>query len=736
MLTHRPTPNRFPGAHAPAYAQPATRQIRIDSSNPAAFRDSHAFNRAANVPPFRTPVLHERPAADSFPLLPARLGPPTANLHPPRHLSGICGIVHWNDEPATEEKIRPMLDAAPHRGPDGVFSRAGGAAAFGYLSLEITPESRGEVQPLVHTPTGVMAVADLRLDNRDDLIQRIGKETVERHRTEISARGRTPGNGAPTDAELVLIAYLRWEADCFARLLGDFALAIWDPRARRVLLARDPMAMRALYYRVEPHRTLFATEVKQILAVPGVERTINHSAVAAHVTNTHYSLATSFYDGIDQVPAGRTLSVSALGSDIRPFWKFDPETRIRYRKEQDYADHFRDLFCDAVACRMRTEKPVGISLSGGMDSGSIAATVGWLKEKGRIPADPDFRAYSWAFSELEQCDERENSGRITHRYKISTIRIPADDAWTLANYPEHGPDADEPYVGVYQRLIDRTVGAARNDGTRLLFSGDRGDLLVGCAITDMPDLLIHGNLIALYKELRFRASPAKVPSSAFKHAVKPILIDAARSVFATLPTGVVERLKPSRKNRTPKRTSIHNHLNEGFLGEYDTLTDIYEPVEPLRRRSSQKRHRYIFTPMHMKGMVWSERTNARLGVGFADPFSDRRLTEFVLAIPQRFVNRLCDQKRLLRTAMRNIIPADAIRGALKVSPEPLCEKGLKHEARNLVIDLITNSEVARHGYVKETALHNEVRAYLNGANNLDVVWSVLSLEMWLRRYWR
>ncbi len=628
-----------------------------------------------------------------------------------------------------------MLDAAPHRGPDGVFSRAERNAAFGYLSLEITPESKDEVQPLVHTPTGVMVVADLRLDNRADLIRRIGEETVERHRRELSARGRTAGEGPPTDAELVLIAYLRWEAECFAHLLGDFAIAIWDPRSRHLLLARDPMAMRALYYRVEPKRALFATEVKQILAVPGVERKINDAAVASHLSISHHTLDVSFFEGIEQGPAGSLTLISTAKTDTRRFWQFNPEMRVRYRDERDYAEHFRELFANSLASRLRTDKPVGLSMSGGMDSGSIAATAGWMREQGRIPVDLEFRCYCWAFSELAQCDERTNSSRITRRYHLPVIDIPGDDEWPFVRYPESGPDPDEPFFGVYQSLLDKTAAAASKDGVRVLFSGDRGDLLMGGGITDLPALFLRGELGVVYRELRYLAYPREMPSVAYRKIVKPLIKNVGQALLSDRQRSALKRLVRGQEN-AESRFKRRRHLNEDFIRRHNTLNNIYLPPEALKNQTTLKRYEFIFAPVHMKGMVWSDRTNNRFGVAFADPFGDRLLAEYILSIPQRIVNRVSDQKRLLRAAMGGIMPADAIKGAVKVSPSPLAMKGFRTEAKALVLDLLTESEVVRRGYVNPAGLKDLAETFFSGHDDLTDLWAVLSLETWLRLYWR
>ncbi|MDQ3661536.1 MAG: asparagine synthase-related protein, partial [Actinomycetota bacterium] len=206
-------------------------------------------------------------------------------------------------------------------------------------------------------------MADARIDNREELVRTLWG-------------GSHLPDEPPTDAELILEAYRRWGEECPARLIGDFAFAIWDARRGRLFAARDPMAMRALYYRVEPRRVLFGTEVKQILAVPGVPARIFEPAVGAYLAGPFGHMEWTFYEGISQLAPAHALVVDASGQRTWRYWDIDPDFRIEYPTEEEYVEHFLEVFLEAVRCRLRSTKPVGIFLSGGMDSGSIASAAG------------------------------------------------------------------------------------------------------------------------------------------------------------------------------------------------------------------------------------------------------------------------------------------------------------------------------------------------------------------------
>lgn len=628
-------------------------------------------------------------------------------------MSGLCGIANWDGSPVSADLIASMMAVTPYRGSDGKSIHTDGITGFGYLGRQESPESVGETQPLVHSPTGVVLSCDLRLDNREELPQPEGFE----------GGGRTF-----TDAELVLASYLKWGEACVSQLLGDFAGVIWDPRSRKIHLFRDPMGMRPLYYRAGSRRLIWASELKQILAVSGVEKKLNETSVAIHLAGSQMPLGMSFYEGIEQVEPGQLVSAGTGGVTPRRYWSIDCGTRIWYRREQEYVDHFRELLQRAVSARLRSTKPVGISLSGGMDSGSVASLVGRLREKEPGRYSPGFRAYSWAFEELQQCDERAVSRMITDRYGIPTVNIPAEESWPLKDYPEHSPDEDSPFFGMYQVLIDATVAAAARDGVGVLLSGDRGDLMVGGYVPDLPGLFLSGRFGALLKEFEMveKISGRSFPSVLRGSLARPLLALAAASL--------------GRKSR-PWYPSfgLHapSHIRSDFLEKKSPPPELpFSMSCNSPDRAVRIRHENVFTELHFQGMVWSERTNARQGVGFADAWSDRRIAEFVLSVPQHLLHRLHDHKRIVRRALSGIMPPEALASAGKVSPRPLYVQALREKSRSTVESLSTDMRVAERGYIDGALFRSQMKKLIHGEIEMFNLWPTLSLEMWLRRYWK
>lgn len=634
-------------------------------------------------------------------------------------MSGICGVFHRDGRPVDPAVIRRMAEAAAHRGHDGMQVWTSGQVGMGHLAYNLVPESIGECQPLVSRDGGLVLTADARVDNRDELIHA------------LSAKGLLKDD-APSDAELILAAYQHWGTECAAHIIGDFAFALWDVQEHCLFAARDPMAMRAIYYRQESDRFLFATEVKQILAAPKVPRRIFEPYVAAYLAGHFDELTWTFYEGVNQLPPGHALRVDADGVRTWRYWDIDLEHEIRYQDEEEYVEHFLELFKEAVRCRLRSTRPVGIFLSGGMDSGSLASMAGWWKGSQPENRFPEIHAYSFAFESFPECDERHISNGIVQHYRFPQHDISADAAWPLKDYPAYGPDSDEPYIGTYQALVEESLADARSRGIGLMLSGDRGDLTMGMANYDYVGLAVAGEWATLRDELRLVSQWRGEP---FRREVRRQLAKTYHAwIRGRTRAGWIRQVhRRLRSFPSPIPTWVHPEFVKRS-GLIESMRRNEHPVD-LRTFARQQRYQAVFVSMHMRGVVWSERTQARYGIGFADPWSDRRIVSFAVAVPQRVLNRTGEDKRLARQAMRGIMPEEVRQAVTKIIPYPLYEWAITKKEKDTVLDLTTNMEASRRGFVREEVLRDHFEAICRGETEHPFFWWALTLEMWLRQYW-
>lgn len=624
-------------------------------------------------------------------------------------MGGLCVSVAFDARDSPDADVEAMAAAAPHRGQHGTRVWSSRVAALAYQRTLLLPEDAAIAQPL--TADGLVVVADARIDNREDLLPL------------LSRSGYLVESDLLPDAEIVLAAYRMWGRGCAERLIGDFAFVIWDERRRRLLAARDPMGMRALHFRWEARRRLVAaTEIKQILAADAVPRELHEAAVVATVAGPYLPASWTAYAGIQQLPPGHLLEVEADTCRTARFWQPDAGVRFQPTDEASAAHALRVALSEAVRVRLRSAKPVGIFLSGGMDSGSVASLAGWLAEHGRAPEEVDLHTYSWAFDQLTDSDERAVSDHINRRYGLRATAFPAEDSWPLAGYPDHAPDEDDPYSWVYQALMERTLACCRSDGIGTVLNGDRGDEMTGDWVFDEPGLLLAGHPRAAFADVR--AAGSSLPGRA-RAVLRPVL----------------QRYLPDQTERRRSRRQPGRPWPSWVPDEVARRHDLGDLVAESRRppafggAARSLRYQRAFSAQSARIAVLRERTRARMGMGFADPYSDRRVVELVLSMPQWLLQRRTHPKALARAAMVGVMPEQALRTAQKTIPYSFFDHGFRDRAVPTVEGLLAGSHTAARGWLDVPALEGVYRQYVRTGQGDDDFWWPLTVEMWLRRWW-
>ena len=274
-------------------------------------------------------------------------------------MPGIFGVCHFDDRPVDPALVERMSETLAHDGRDGEGVAVERSAALGCRLLHATHESASRAQP-VRCVSGTRLVFDGRLDNRDDLISAL------RDRCDVSP--------AASDAELAAASYEIAGAEFARHLLGDFSVAVFDARERRVVLARDSMGIRPLYYRRTPMALAFGSEIKTLLADRDVHARPNDQLLAELLlrrTHRRPSDGSTLFVGIYQVPPAHIAVFTAAHEHLHRYWDFDPRRPEGRQSFDAYADAFRHLFQQAVKRRLRSAHPIAIAVSGGVDSSAI-----------------------------------------------------------------------------------------------------------------------------------------------------------------------------------------------------------------------------------------------------------------------------------------------------------------------------------------------------------------------------
>ena len=278
-------------------------------------------------------------------------------------MTALAGLWRFDGRPDAGEGCARMLVVQELYGPHHGAQWSDSAVALGRRLMRLLPEDAFDRQPLVGGEGRYILVADVRLDNRDELTETL----------------RIPAPQARTlcDAAILLAAVERWDESCLGRLVGDYAFAAWDVVRRRLLLARDPLGQRPLHYHRGNKFFAFASMPKGLHALPEVPYAPDEERIAEFLVLMPETGTQSFFLGIERVQPGHVVTVTAEGLVTRRHWQ-PSRRRIALRRPEDYSEALRDLLDQAVFCRLRGTGDVGASLSGGFDSGAVAATAARL----------------------------------------------------------------------------------------------------------------------------------------------------------------------------------------------------------------------------------------------------------------------------------------------------------------------------------------------------------------------
>jgi asparagine synthase (glutamine-hydrolysing) len=505
--------------------------------------------------------------------------------------------------------------------------------------------------------TGASIWADARLDNRDELLAALG--------------------GGAGDAGLILAAYERWGDDCASHLLGDFAFVIWDHWRRRLYCARDQAGIRQLSYYCDGRVFACASVPEQLLDFTEVQAKPDTRTLANWLLDRFPDPDATLYQGIRRLPAAHSMAVTAAGIRLRRYW--DPANLGAARRwsDKDTIEGFRDVFAEAVECRLAGNGDVAATLSGGLDSSAIVCMARHL-----VPGALS-RVYSLVFEQLP-CDERPYIEAVARAAGVDLEFCFADDGsgsrpagtFDPGRFPGTPCDAS---FSMNLDLLDR----AWQHSTRVLLCGVGGDELLSSGDAYLSDFIRHGRLFSAAQAVADRVrhcgiSQLRPSGAACARAFVPARLRSAARGLAGPP--------------------LPGWIRQDFLREAGALEPT--PAPPGRFGcEAQERIYSSLTTGRTAGytLPGSDAMAAAFGMEFRYPFLDRRLIEYVLRLPPRRAEWFAG-KLLLREALRGILP-EAVRTRLdKTGFEALVERGLDRE-NETIRGWLADSELVRLGAI-------------------------------------
>jgi asparagine synthase (glutamine-hydrolysing) len=540
----------------------------------------------------------------------------------------------WNLDggPSSPDYLEKVQEALSSYAPDGTSSyRMPGVSIF-YGALHTTNDSRGETQPHV-SPSGTVITWDGRLDNRAELLHQLSD--------------RLPRTSP--DVRIVARAYERWKKGCFAKLIGDWAVSIWEPRERSLILAKDPIGIRHLFYSVNNKFVTWSTILDPLVVYAGRSFSLEEEYLAGWLSffpATHLSP----YAGIHSVPPSCFVSVNGETSTVGKYWDFDPANRILYHSDAEYEEHFRDVMSESLRRRLRADSPVIAELSGGMDSSSIVCMADAIIAKG-LAQTPRLATVSYYSDSEPNWNERpyftsieKTRGRTGRHIDVSSnesFMFPFEATRFAAT-----PGSSTAPTEVTRQLID----CFKSEGSRVLLSGIGGDEVTGGMPTPGPelaDLMVGARFKELASQLTLWALDKRKP---WLH----LLFDAGRGFLPI----VHIRTPKYRRPASWLRTEFLERNREALQG-YESRLSLFGPRPSFQENLStlDALRRQLACSMVPPGFPYEKRY----------PYLDRTLLEFLFAVPSQQLVRPGQRRSLMRRALAGIVPDEVVNRKRKAS---------------------------------------------------------------------
>jgi asparagine synthase (glutamine-hydrolysing) len=618
-------------------------------------------------------------------------------------MCGICGLATADGVTPDREVVERMSRTLRHRGPDSDGLHLRGPVALAARRLSII-DLEGGSQPIANEDGSVVVVQNGEIYNFREL------------RRELEGQGHRFATGC--DTEVLVHLYEQHGEGFVERLRGMFAIALWDEGERRLLLARDRFGIKPLYYRLSGGDISFASELKAMLEQPGFSRAIDPRAVAAYLAFNSIPAPLTVFAEARKLPPGHLLSWRGGEVTLRRYARPQPVAADEVRKGgiDELAAELRDVLRDSIRAHLVADVPVGVLLSGGVDSGGITALA--AAESGEA-----LRTFSIGFEE-SGFDEMGRARLVAERYGTDHRELVLrPDAVELL--PKLVETFDEPF-GDSSALPTYLVSELAAGEVKVALSGEGGDELFGGYYTYVADQLAPrvGRLATLAKPL-VEALPSGDSRVGFDYKAKRFARAAANA-------DPLERHHAWKEIHPAQRRRALMGADPGW-DPVDLYRERYaetQGAQRLARMQDVDLGIYLVDDL----LVKTDRASMAHSLELRVPLLDQRVADFALAMPDRLKVRGFAKKRLLRRALAPLLPREIVHGRKQGFSIPLAA-WLRGPLEPFARDVLSPQTLDRQGCLDAAAVTPLLDAHCSGREDLSrQLWGLMAFTLWFDRY--
>ena len=628
-------------------------------------------------------------------------------------MCGICGIAVPKklNRRVDESLLTRMRDTLTHRGPDDAGNFVDGGIGLGHRRLSIVDLGGGH-QPMTNEDGQVQVVFNGEIYNHRD------------HRPMLEERGHRYKTSS--DTETIIHLYEEFGEAAVQHLRGMFAFAIWDGVNQRLVIARDRLGIKPVYYTLSNEGVLhFASEIKALIEARAVKPELNYDALADFAANRYTSGDETLFRGVRRLPPGHTLVWQEGRVEIKRFWDVSFAKHESPLSDREYVEQFDQLFTESVRLRLMADVPLGMFLSGGIDSTAIAGVMS------KLVSDP-IKTFSVAFAERE-ANELEYARMAARAFKTDHHEIVVSpqeffDALPAMVYQEDEPIAHPSSIPLYfvsKLAADHVKVVLTGEGSDELLAGyDKYrktiyNLSLGRAYNSVVPSALRGvvkqaiesgsGALAVRQKLArtFLCVPSDIESIYFDN-FSVFSRERQRSLFTA-------ETRTRMGESDPYRTSL------ALMGEADAVTMLDQLLAADMK-----------TYLH-ELLMKQDQMSMAASIESRVPFLDHKLVEFAARLPERMKLRGLTTKYILRQAMADKIPAEILTRKKMGFPVPV-GSWLRGEFRPLLDEYVLGARAMERGIFEPDFVRKLVARHEAGENHAERLWMLMNFEIWQRRF--